>query len=202
MPDAEAQSQGAAREDLASQALEHYRRLSRGAGEWSSTVEIAILFWGASLTEYERLCDRNARTTFARPSYRDGDRGHSGPGRAFQDMIYDHVRAQSERIIDLTLRLEAMTCNRDAQRERAEKAEGVMTERTLIACRCSTGYVILIDGAAFEMSEDALMPDGVNMYVGEVDELDLSGDERVRLIDLPKDVLVAIIRRIVGIGRA
>lgn len=52
----------------------------------------------------------------------------------------------------------------------------------------------------FGMSEDALMPNGCNYCHGD----GLRGasrsddDEGVRLVDLPKQVLVAIIRRMLG----
>ncbi|MHC4621289.1 MAG: hypothetical protein ACYTEQ_26390 [Planctomycetota bacterium] len=59
-------------------------------------------------------------------------------------------------------------------------------------------YTVIHGEAAYTMSDNAIAPNGVNMYC--TDEVAAAGRAmgvRIRLVDLPRDVLVAIIRRLV-----
>lgn len=57
-------------------------------------------------------------------------------------------------------------------------------------------YTVRLDSAVFTMSEDALSPQGVNMYCGdEMDESHFRADERRTMADVPAEVRKAIRRR-------
>lgn len=62
-------------------------------------------------------------------------------------------------------------------------------------------YTVVIDDSVFGMSENAIDPNGYDQYVGELSELPRVRDEinesEVRLIDLSKQALVAIVRRMI-----
>ena len=54
-------------------------------------------------------------------------------------------------------------------------------------------YIVKIGSSFYEMSGDANMPNGVNMYIG---DCILHDRREILLGDVPKGMLVAIIRRI------
>lgn len=62
------------------------------------------------------------------------------------------------------------------------------------AYNTSTGYIIEIAGEAYEMSENANMPNGVNMYLGAID-FQVFGAETA-LCDLPLGTKRAILERV------
>lgn len=61
------------------------------------------------------------------------------------------------------------------------------------AYNTTTGYIIEISGEAYEMSDNADMPNGVNMYLGNID-FQVFGKETA-LCDLPDGTKRAILQR-------
>jgi len=60
-------------------------------------------------------------------------------------------------------------------------------------------YTVIINGDVFTMSSDPLWVLGVNQWLGTVDEIDAQRlGKEVTLKQLPKEVLIAIIYRLLG----
>jgi hypothetical protein len=60
-----------------------------------------------------------------------------------------------------------------------------------------SNYLVIIDQSVFEMSSNANQPNGVNIYLGEVNDLkldDCNESNAVMIGDLPKGTLLGIIR--------
>ena len=58
-------------------------------------------------------------------------------------------------------------------------------------------YTVIINGDVFTMSSDPLWPQGVNQWLGTADEIDTQRlGKEVTLNQLPKEVLIAIINRL------
>lgn len=66
----------------------------------------------------------------------------------------------------------------------------------ITAHKAGYGYLIAIDNSLYEMSENATAPNGVNMYIGQKTDYDLSGYKKIPFNTLPENVKKAALARI------
>jgi rRNA pseudouridine-1189 N-methylase Emg1 (Nep1/Mra1 family) len=74
-----------------------------------------------------------------------------------------------------------------------------MANSIIIKCyqeKKNENYIITIDKSVFEMNNDANMPNGLNMYCGEILQLNSNQLKELQLGDLPKGTLIGIINRL------
>jgi len=57
-------------------------------------------------------------------------------------------------------------------------------------------FVVRLGNEMFEMSQDANMPNGVNIYLGRVEQIETKDMKEIQLGDCPKGLLLGIIRRL------
>ena len=67
---------------------------------------------------------------------------------------------------------------------------------TITAYKAEYDYLIVIDNSLYEMSENATAPNGVNMYIGQKTDYDLSEYEKIPFNTLPEKVKKATAARI------